>query len=188
MKPVLFNLLRLSATVLSLAGLLCLNGCKSYQLGHPAEIPFKTIFVQPAANDSFAPQAQALISSKVREEIIRDGRVKLVANENRADAVLRITLSDYQRITGTRNQTDTEVAQDYDIILQATVDLYHQANGNYLIQSRTVSERTTAYVNNTFTPPGDPQTQGLIQSEYQAMPRIAREIGQKVADLVLSSW
>lgn len=171
----------------ALLALAFLSGCQSYQLGHPAELPFETIFVKPAANDSFAPQAQALISAEVRENIIRDGRVKLLAKESDADAVLFITLSDYERKSGTRVQGDTEVAQDFDVELEATVALYDQKAGQYLIESRKLRDRTVAYVGNPYTS-SRVETEGLIQSEYQAMPRLARDLGKKIADEVLSAW
>lgn len=163
-------------------------GCKSYKLGHPAELPFKTIYIQPAKNDSFAPQAQALVSTQVREAVIRDGRVTLIADPDAADAVLTITLTEYTRNAAARRQDDTEVAQNFDLTLQAQLDLYDQRNGDYFFQGRELEARTTGYLNNPYLPQGTPNTQGLIQSEYNAMPRLARELGRKAADELLSVW
>ncbi|MFO8026137.1 MAG: LptE family protein [Opitutales bacterium] len=163
-------------------------GCKSYQLGHPAELPFETIHIQPAKNDSFAPQAQALLSAQVREAVIRDGRVRLVADESEADAVLRMTLTDYTRRAAARRQDDTELAQDFDLSLSVELDLYDQMKGNYFFEGRQLEARTRGYLTNPYAAPGDPDTQGLIQSEFNAMPRLARELGRKAADELLSVW
>lgn len=162
------------------------SGCKSYQLGHPAELPFETIYIQPAKNDSFAPQAQALVSAQVRDAVIRDGRLKLIADQSEADAVLFMTLTDYTRRAGARRQDDTERAQNFDLSLRVRLDLYDQKNGNYYFKGRTVQARTTGYQNNPFR--SAPETQSLIQSEYNAMPRLARDLGRKAADEVLSVW
>lgn len=175
-------------TLIALVALGFATGCKSYKVGHPAELPFETIYIQPAKNDSFAPQAQALISTQVREAVIRDGRVKLIANETEADAVLTMTLTDYERRGGTRRQDDTERAQDVDIVIRAQLDLYDQNNGKYLFEGRNVDARTNAYFDNPYTAAGAPSTQGLVQSEYNAMPRLARELGRKIADELLSAW
>lgn len=181
-------MLRGTLTILAAAALTLSTACKSYQLGHPAELPFETIFIQPAKNDSFAPQAQALVSSEVREAVIRDGRVKLVANPNEADAVLTVTLTDYTRRGNSRSQADTEIAQDFDLRLYASLDLYDQRNGQFLFEERRIDARATGYTNDPFAAPGTPNTQDLIQSEYNAMPRLARDLGRKAADELLSAW
>ena len=163
-------------------------GCQSYQLGHPAELPFETIYIQPAKNDSFAPQAQALLSTQVREAVIRDGRVRLIADQSEADAVLLMTLTDYTRRASARRQDDTEAAQNFDLTLRLQLDLYDLRNGNYFFKGRQLEARTTGYLSDPYAPAGARDTQGLIQSEYNAMPRLARELGRKAADELLSVW
>ena len=164
------------------------TGCKSYQLGHPAELPFETIHIQPAKNDSFAPQAQALVSAAIREAVIRDGRAKLIADPKKADAVLSMTLTEYKRSAAARRQDDTEVAQTFDLGLQAQIDLYDQRRGEFLFQGRELEARTTGYNNNPYSGAADQATQGLIQSEYNAMPRLARELGRDAANELLGVW
>lgn len=188
MKAPIHKIYRSALAWLTLFALGLGSGCKSYQLGHPADLPFETIYIQPAKNDSFAPQAQALLSSEVREAVIRDGRVKLVADPSAADAVLIMTLTDYERIGGTSRQNDTERAQDFDLILGVQLDLYDQVRGEYLFEGRRIQARTHAYQDNPFAAAGAPQTQDLIQSEYNAMPRLTRELGRKAADALLSAW
>ena len=142
--------------LLALITLGLFTACKSYQLGHPAELPFETIYIQPAKNDSFAPQAQALLSSQVREAVIRDGRVKLVADPDAADAVYTMTITEYERRGGTSRQDDTERAEDFDLLLQVQLDLYDQANSEYLFEGRRIQARTHAYQNNPFAAAGTP--------------------------------
>ena len=164
------------------------TGCKSYQLGHSAELPFQSIYIEPVKNDSFAPQAQTLLSSEVREAVIRDGRVKLVAAPEQADAVLMTTLTDYRRQGGARRQNDTQIARDFDITLGAELDLYDQKAGKFIFKERRIEARTNVYLDNPYSPAGSPDTQGYIQSEYNAMPRLARELGRKAADELLGAW
>ncbi len=163
-------------------------GCQSYQLGHAAELPFETIYIEPVRNESFAPQAQALLSSEVREAVIRDGRVRLVADREEADALLLMTLTDYNRRASARRQDDTRRAQSFDLSMQVQLDLYDQINGDYLFRGRRVEARTQGYVDNPYAADGAPATQGLIQSEFNAMPRLARDLGRRAADEVLGAW
>lgn len=165
-----------------------LGGCKSYQLGHPTELPFKSIYIQPAANDSFAPQAQALLSSQIREAFIRDGRTRLVTSEEDADAVLLINLTEYDRSAAARQSADTAVARDFDLNLTAEVSLFDQNKGDYYFQKRELQERSNAFADNPYADRTDVRTQDFLQAEYQAMPRLTRDLARKIADEVLSPW
>lgn len=177
--------LGLVATALTL-----LSGCASYKLGSSAEIPFETLYVEPASNDSFAPQAQAVVSAQLREAFIRDGRVKLVTTAEKADAVLSVNLTDYDRSSASRDTSDSERATGFDISIEAEVALFNQRSGEYYFEGRQLSERTNAYVRNLFT---DESTSlesldAFHAGEREAMPRLARGLARQIADQVLSTW
>jgi hypothetical protein len=167
--------------VLSLA-----SGCAAYQLGAPAELPFKTVYIRPASNHSYAPQAQAIVSSQLREHFIRDGRLKLVTSAKAADAVLTVNLTDYKRRGGARRSTDTVVASDFVTSLSADISLYNSYKGDYFFENRRISDHTRTYIENPYAT--GLSTQAYQQSEYQAMPVLARELARKIADEVLSVW
>ena len=165
-----------------------ISGCKSYQLGNPAELPFESIYVKPVNNDSFAPQAQALLSTQIRDAFIRDGRTKLVTSEEAADAVLLVSLTEYDRRAAAKQSNDTVLAADFDLTLIAEVSLFNPNKGDYFFQDRVIEETSNAYVNNPYTATGVTQKQDFLQSEYQAMPRLTRNLARKIADEVLSPW
>lgn len=177
-----------SFILLSLVVTCGLAGCKSYQLGSSTELPFKTIFVKPVSNDSFAPQAQIILSSQLRDAFIRDGRLQLVTEEDIADAVLLVNLTDYERTAASRKRGDSVVAKDFDLQLTADVSLFNQNKGDYYFEAREITERSNAYVENPYIDPSDTQTQDLLQAEHQALPRITRDLAGKIADEVLSPW
>jgi hypothetical protein len=165
------------------------GGCKSYQFGNATELPFESIYIQPVANESFAPQAQALLSAQIRDAFIRDGRTRLVTKEADADAVLIVSLTEYGRQAAARQSEDTVVARDFDLTLAATVSLYDQNKGDYYFSGRILEERSNAYADNPYAAnPAISGTQGFLQSEYQAMPRLTRDLARKIADEVLSPW
>ncbi len=172
-------------TLLLTATLVLLNACQHYQLGSPAEIPFKSIYITPVSNHSYAPQAQAIVSSMLRENFIQDARVKVVAKKENAEAVLLVDLTEYERSSTARNQQDTTVADSFDVRLSADVSLLNQKAGTYFFRNRSVQATTNAYTRNPY------ETDSTIAyqlSERQAMEQIAREIARKVSNEILNPW
>ncbi len=165
-----------------------ISGCNSYQLGNPFELPFESIYVKPVTNDSYAPQAQTLLSTQIRDVFIRDGRTKLVINREAADAVLIINLTEYNRIAAARQSDDTTSAASFRLVLAAEVSLFDQNKGDYYFQKRMIRESSSAYVNNPYATPATAQTQDFLQMEYQAMPRLTHDLSRRIADEVLSTW
>lgn len=188
MKMIPYALRTTLIAMLTLAAVSFTSGCKSYQLGNPAELPFQSIYVKPVTNDSYAPQAQALLSSQIRDAFIRDGRTKLVASEADADAVLLVNLTEYNRRAAARQSSDTVRAADFDLTLVTEVSLYNQNKGDYFFQKRVIQESSNAFVGNPYATTGAVQTQDFLQSEYQAMPLLTRDLARKIADEVLSPW
>jgi hypothetical protein len=180
----------LLVATLTLLTVSSISGCKSYQLGNPVELPFKSIYIKPVINDSFAPQAQALLSAQIRQAFIRDGRTQLVTSEEAADAVLLVNLTEYDRQAATRRSDDTVVSRDFDLTLAVEVSLFSQNNGGYFFQERVIQQTSNAYVNNPYAEPllSATRRQDFLQSEYQAMPRLTRDLARKIADEVLSPW
>jgi hypothetical protein len=162
-----------------------LSGCANYKLGSSAEIPFKSIYIKPTTNHSFAPQAQAIVSAQIRETFIHDGRVKLVAAEEEADAVLYVDLTDYKSNAGALDSEDTVIANDFDITLTAEIALFEKAQKDYLFQKRSIEATTNAYLGNPYS---DSPINSYQISERQAMTQLAREIARKITDQVLSPW
>ncbi|MGZ0655791.1 LPS assembly lipoprotein LptE [Coraliomargarita sp. W4R53] len=185
LPPALRATLIATFTLLTIA---FISGCKSYQFGNPAELPFQSIYIKPVSNNSFAPQAQALLSTQIRDAFIRDGRTKLVTSEEAADVVLLVNLTEYNRSAAARQSDDTVVAADFDLTLFAEVSLYNQNKGDYLFQDRVLRETSNAYVNNPYTTGSTNNTQDFLQSEYQAMSILTRDLARKIADEVLSPW
>jgi len=165
-----------------------ISGCNSYQLGNPVELPFKSIYIKPVTNDSFAPQAQALISSQIRDVFIHDGRTKLVTSSEAADAVLIVNLTEYRRRAAARRSVDTTVAASFSLVLTAEVSLFNQNKGDYYFQERIVQKSSSAYLNAPYDTTATTQSQDFLQSEYQAMPRLTRDLARRIADEVLHPW
>ena len=174
--------------MLALFSLAFISGCNSYQLGNPVELPFESIYIKPVSNDSFAPQAQAMLSTQIRDAFIRDGRTKLVTSREAADAVLLINLIEYNRRAAARQSDDTTTAASFSLVLTAEVSLFNQNKGDYYFQERIIRESSNAYANNPYATPATAQTQDFLQMEYHTMPRLTYDLARGIADEVLNTW
>ena len=179
MKKLANAVLASKVAVLVCFTLAFISGCNSYQLGNPAELPFESIYIKPVSNDSFAPQAQALLSTQIRDAFIRYGRTKLVTSRETADAVLLINLTDYKRFAAARQSEDTTTAASFSLVLAAEVSLFNQNKGDYYFQERIINESSSAYVNNPYATPATAQTEDFLQMEYQAMPRLTHDLSRR---------
>ena len=167
---------------LALLPLLFLSGCRHYQWDRPA-IPFRTIYVQAVTNDSPAPQAQAGLSAQIRKNLIRDGRVVLARGPADADAILQVNLTDYRRNSTIRNSQDTELAEGFDLFLEVQVALFDPNSAQYFFEARRLSTSTSSFASDPVT-----SEDNFTNSEYQAMPRLIRDLARKIADEILAVW
>ncbi|WPJ97630.1 LPS assembly lipoprotein LptE [Coraliomargarita algicola] len=175
--------------MLTVLAAILISGCQSYQWGNPAELPFKSIYIKPVSNDSFAPQAQALLSGQIRDAFIRDGRTLLVTSEEDADAVLLVNLTNYKRRAAALSSQDTATAADFDLTLVAELSLYNQNQGDYFFEGRVIEETSNAYVNNPYlASTATSNTQSFLQSEDQAMSLLTRDLARRISNEVLSPW
>ncbi len=163
---------------LSLALLFLFAGsaCSSYRLGPPGELPFKTVYVEPVTNQSYAPQVQALLTDDIIESLLQGGRVKVTSKEE-ADAILSVQVVNYFRNVGATLPQDTGRAQSFDLTLSANIHLQDTRTGNSYIKERPVTVTQQAFVQGGF------QT-----AEYQAMPVLTRKMARAINDIVTSVW
>jgi len=162
-----------------------LSACKHYRLGSPATIPFKSIYIAPVSNQSYAPQAQTIVSAMLRENFIRDARVKVVANKENADAILFVDLTDYERDSTARSQQDTAVADSFDLRLKANFSLLNQQTDTYFFTNHSAQATTNAYTSNPYD--NNPTIEFQL-SERQAMEQLARDLARKISNEILNPW
>jgi hypothetical protein len=164
-----------------------LIGCSAYRLGSPTEIPFDSLYILPTQNSSFAPQAQQLLSSQIRKSIIRDGRLSLANNPDKAAARLEIELIDYQRNSSAYSSDDVDVARSYSLLLLAKVSLWDARKNAYLFKDRTFQVSEQSYLGNPFDN-SVISANNFNAAEYNSMPLLTRSLAEKISDHVLSPW
>ncbi len=151
-------------------------GCSNYRLaGTPIDLPFKSVYVQPVKNYSYAPQASNLLTNAVSDAISQTPQLK-VANKSDADAVLVVEIIDYRKRSYATRRDDTALAAAFKIYATAKCTL--SMGGKIIFKDRSVSTSVIVHpVNNDF-----------INSEYQDMPVLMRDLGVKIKDSVIGIW
>lgn len=167
----------LPGLLVALACLFAATGCSHYQLGTGAKLAFRTLYVGPVASRAAVPQARELVSAKLRETLLRDGRIQLVNSPEAAEAVLTVVLTDYRRDVTAVREGDTGLARKFDLILSASCTLRDNRAGKDLFTGRTISATRQAFTDS-----------GQLQSEYQTLPLLAESISAKIAHAALDSW
>ena len=116
-RPFIFPpLSRFVALIVVATGMLA-GGCSHYQLGIGGTPTFHTLYVEPAANKTTLPQAREIVSTRIREAFLRDGRVALANSAEEADATLTVTIMDYHRDVAAVREGDTGLARKFDLTL-----------------------------------------------------------------------
>ena len=169
-----FPVFRLLAPVI---GLLFLAGCAHYRLGDTGKLAFTTIYVAPARNISRLPQAQAILTTQVREALAQDGRVALANSPQSADATLEIVIRDYHRDVASVRETDTALARKFTLTLAVDCTLRDNRNGTVYFADRPIDTQRDAFTDG-----------GQIQAEYQAVPLLAESLAKKITRAVLDVW
>ncbi|MGA2052985.1 MAG: LptE family protein [Opitutales bacterium] len=153
-------------------------GCANYQLGPTGALPFHTLYVSPVKNNGYAPQAQALVSEALRESLMQEGNLQLT-NQANADATLDVVLLDYKQSIAATSSNNTLNAQSYNITLSANCTLVDNRSGKVYFKDLEVNATEETFVQST---------NNLAEPSYQTMPILARDMGKKITDAVVSTW
>lgn len=161
-----------------LAGLTAaLSGCAHYQLGTGTTPSFRTLYVAPVANRTLAPQAQAILSTRVRDAFLRDARVLPVNAAPGADAEITLVITEYRREIAAARENDTGLARKFNLTLTVTGTLRDQRSGRVLWEDRPISAMREVFTDS-----------GQLQSEYEVMPLLAEALALRVLRAALDSW
>ncbi len=175
----------LSTIVLAIVCLF-LASCANYRLaGTPVELPFKSVYVAPAKNLSYAPQASAPLTNAIIRAINQVPDLRTAA-EGDAQAILETNIVEYERIPLASSSVDTALAASYNMRVTAECTL-KRANGDVIFQKRKVRAETIVYANGVTEVGGAPRND-VIGNEYQNMPILMRELGGKIKDAVIGIW
>lgn len=168
------NPLRKLASALLVA--LALGGCAHYQLGTGSTLAFHTLYIEPVSNKTELPQAREIVSTRLREAFIRDGRVTVVNSPTDADATLVVAMADYHRDVAAAREGDTGLARKFDLTLGVDCTL-RQHDGKVIFEKRRIDAQREAFTDS-----------GQLQSEYQTVPLLADVLANKIVHASLDVW
>ena len=151
------------------------SGCAHYQLGTSGKLSFATLYVAPVTNRTLLPQAQAIVTTQIREAFAQDGRVALAPSPDTADASLEIRIQDYHRDVASVLENDTGLARKYTLTLEVACTLH--SKGTTLFEDRRIRVQRDAFTDG-----------GQLQSEYQTLPLLSEALAKKVTHTVLDVW
>ena len=152
-------------------------GCSHYQLGTDTKLAFTTLYIEPVANETLLPQAQALMSAQLRERFARDGRVSLVNSADGADATLKVSLNVDEHNVATVREDDTGLARKFTVTVGAVCTLRDNRAQKNLFENRPVSTRRDAYTEG-----------GKVQADYQTLSLLSESLAERIAHAVLDVW
>ena len=158
-------------------GLLLSAGCANYRLGTGATPSFRTLHVEPVANRTLLPQAQAVVTTRLREYFARDGRTQLANTSEGADATLVVVINEYRRDIAAVREGDTGLARKFNVTLGVTCTLRDNRTGRPIFENRPVHA-----VREVFT------DSGQQQAEFQTLPILAEALANKIVHATLDTW
>jgi hypothetical protein len=160
---------------LILALALTFAGCAHYRLG-PGNTPaYHTIYFAPVVNHSFAPQINTYVSDALFRAFAQGGGMAVAGQNDGAEVVLHVTVTDFKKMIGATQSTDTGEARSLVMALKATATLSDPAGkqiytGNFEVQQEYYADS------------------GLVRAEQEALPQLADLLGQKIYRAVVSKW
>lgn len=152
-------------------------GCASYHLGTGTAPKFATLYVKLAESNALIPQARMLVTTQIREALIRDGRVALAASPEQADATLTIVLSSYNRQMVVSKPDDTGLARRFEVTLQAHATLTDNRTKEAYFTDRLLEAKRGVFTDS-----------GLVPSEYEGLPLLAESLAKETVHAVLDTW
>jgi hypothetical protein len=159
-----------------LAATLLLTGCMGYKLGGGKPAGINTVTMAPVINETSEPAIELQVTHAMREQIQFDGRLKLVNERANADAVMELTLTDYQLMPIAYRSELRTTPELYRLRVSGVAELRRISTGEVISTSQTYGE-------STFTFQSD-----LTTSKRDALPRAAQEIATYMLEDLIDQW
>lgn len=153
------------------------SGCAHYRLGTGSAPAFRSLHVAPADSRIALPQGAALLSTRLREALLRDARVELRPDPGSAEAALTLTLVDYRREIAAARADDTGLARKFNVTLTAACTLRDPRTGRSLWTDRRISVRREVFTDS-----------GQLQAEYQNLALLTEALAARITSDLVETW
>jgi hypothetical protein len=152
------------------------GGCMHYEPS--SGLPFRRIYVAPVKNDSFAPQAQALLTKQLRIKLSKRPELELAESAENA-ALLEVELVGFDQSVATEMESDTACTKSLDVTLVAFFTLSDVQCGvvRYHIKDCKAVASIECHEGGSYR-----------DAKYQSMPRLTDKLADKICDILCNLW
>lgn len=164
------------AVLVTIACALLLNGCAGYRLGTMLPPDVKTVFIPTFHNKSREPRIEVEATQKAIQGFQRDGSLSVSTREN-ADAVLDVTLTDYELTPVRYDSKNGSRTSEYRVWITADVVMKRLKDDTIIAERKGVRGK---YVFNVV---GD-----LTSSKLQALPKVCENLATYIVESVVEVW
>jgi hypothetical protein len=172
-KPVIKNVTLLGAFIL----LILVAGCVHYSVGSGTSLTFNSIYVAPVKNDSFAPQAQALLGKQIRKKLDSQPNLEIAMTSDNA-AVLEITIVNFEQSPATMRSDDTAQARSFKVTMTVICTLSDAKTGKIYFKDHCLSSSVECYAFDD----------NCREGKYQIMPRLTEKLADNICEIVCQPW
>jgi len=154
---------------------LILSGCAGYRVGSTLDKSIKTVSLT-IINKTDEPSIEVAVMKALRAELQMDGRLE-VRSQNEADAVLTVTLKNFELHALAFQRKQGSLADEYRATITASAVLSKAKTGEVILENPAVL--------------GDsefPYGADLTSAKRAAMPEAAGDLARKVVSTVVTAW
>ena len=151
------------------------SGCTGYQLGSNLPKSIQTVSLT-IENQTEEPSIEVQTMTSMRAEVQMDGRLVL-RSESDADAVLKVTLTDYQLRALAYDREHGTLAREYRVTLRASAVLYDAETGDVIREIPSVMGESEF-----------PYAADLTSGKRAALPTAADDLARKVISMTIAAW
>ncbi len=155
--------------------LLLQSGCYNYRVGTTLPANMRTVVVETFANESGEPNLEHELQRALRQEIQREGQLRLVAPELAA-IKLNGTILSYSLAPMRYDHDRPKTVAEYRVEIKVRVEAVERATGKP-VAKQTVIGDTTLQVG------GD-----LMTARRTALPAATRQAAHEIINVVVSAW
>lgn len=172
MSPLRSRCLGIAMIAVALLG----PGCAGYRLGSMLPPDIKSVAVPTFVNRTTEPLAEVEATRAVIQEFQKDGSLKVMP-EGQADAVLRVTLTDYDLAPVSFRSDKRTAAREYRVTMLASVELVRCSD------QAVVARHPRAKGEAVFELAGD-----LSSAKLRSLPEASEDLAHNIVEKVVEAW
>ena len=156
--------------------LLLMSGCMGYRLGANQPEGIHTVALAPVINRTGEPAVEQQVTHALRERIQFDGRLKLVDLQAAPDAIIEVSLTEYDLLPIAYRDLKSSTPQLYRLTLKGKAALKEAQTENAISSSETYGDTPIPFQSD------------LTLSKRDGLPAAAAEFAKHMISDLLDVW